>query len=94
MRWLSRILTLLVLSGVGFGAWKFAEARRDSQSANSEFALVKADRGAISVTVVESGSLESSDNATVKCKVEAVLGTVSTATTGSAMTGGGLYGEL
>ncbi len=92
MRWLSRLLLLAILTSGGIGLWRIAEARRESQLTNRDVQLVKVDRGVISVTVVESGSLESSDNATVKCKVEAILGTTSSASTGSAMTGGGMSG--
>jgi multidrug resistance efflux pump len=46
-------------------------------------ALYEIDQGDLQTTVVESGSLESSENATVRCQVEALIGMVG----GSATTG-------
>lgn len=51
------------------------------------------DTGDVPLTVIESGSLESANNTTVKCQVEAVLGNVSSSfSTGGGMGGGGSGG--
>lgn len=92
MKYLYRLLILAVIAGSGFGIWMITADMRADESANEVVPLFKVDKGEIFVSVVESGTLESSDNATVKCKVEAILGTTSSMGGGQPMTGGGMRG--
>lgn len=50
--------------------------------------LVEVDTGEIPVVVIENGSIESADNATVKCKVEALVGLIGGAAGGTGAQGG------
>ena len=100
MRWLLQLLLVAALAVGGYASFQKYSQWRSSKATDSSITLVNVDRGAIAVSVVESGTLESSDNATVKCKVEAILGTVSSdtvamaarATTGGGMAGGSMAG--
>src|SRR5690349_4468314 len=66
-RWLGALAILAALAG---GLWG-AQGRLRSLWAKQgpTLALLEVDRGDVPVVVVENGSLESADNATVKCKV-------------------------
>ena len=91
MKYIIRLLVLLIIAGSGYGLWLITADMRSDGSSKEPIQLFKVDKGDIFVTVVESGTLESSDNATVKCKVEAVLGTTSSLG-GQPMAGGGMRG--
>lgn len=56
--------------------------------AGGSLATVTVDRGDLAIVVVESGSLESSNNTTLKCKVEALAGLVSGSSGTSGRSGG------
>lgn len=77
MRWLKQLVLLAALTVFGLAGYVLYGQWQESKRPDQEIELTLIDRGAIAVSVVESGSLESSDNATVKCKVEAILGTTS-----------------
>lgn len=89
MRTIMRLLVLVTLAGAGYGVWVFTEEYRSGADQDPNIPIYTVDRGEINVVAVESGTLESSDNATVKCKVEAVLGTTSSM---GGMGGGGSRG--
>jgi multidrug resistance efflux pump len=94
MRALKFLLFLGLVGIVGYGIVSNLDTGHE---VDPTIALTKADRGPITVTVVESGTLESSDNATVKCRVEAVLGAVSSTNMGGASRagmGGGVTGNM
>lgn len=76
--WLKRILFSALFALIAVPAALFAGGYRPDWIFQSGPKLpeLTIDRGALSVVVVESGTLENSDNATVRCKVEALLGTV------------------
>ena len=65
------------------------------ESAGPAFQLVEVDRGDIEISVVETGTVESANNATLRCKVEALLGTVGGqgSATGKAGAGAGAGGQ-
>lgn len=88
MKYLYRLFILAVIAGSGYGLWLVTADMRVDESADLNIPLFKVDKGDIFVTVVESGTLESADNATVKCKVEAILGTTSSMGGGQPMAGG------
>jgi multidrug resistance efflux pump len=46
--------------------------------------LIEIDRGDINLVVQETGSIESANNTTLRCEVEAILGTISSTQTGAA----------
>ncbi len=59
----------------------------------SRFETVPVDHGTVYSTVIESGSLESIDNAMIRCKVEAVLGMVGGTQNGQGGRSGGRNGS-
>ena len=73
------VLLAIVLAGCSGGA--YAWSHRDSVSRlfrppAESLAMVTIDEGSLAVFVVETGTLESANNTTVKCRVEALVGTV------------------
>jgi multidrug efflux pump subunit AcrA (membrane-fusion protein) len=72
---------------VGVGIWLTGYRSLQAFSQPSPVPLVEIDTGDIPIYVVESGTLESSNNATIRCQVEALLGTISD-------TGGGRSGRF
>ncbi len=84
-----------LLAVVG-GTWAWQSGYRPpllSQAATMPVGFVEIDRGDVDVVVVEYGSLESANNTTVRCQVEALIGTVGGAqggtSKGSGASGGG-----
>ncbi|MDB5350066.1 MAG: rane-fusion protein, partial [Planctomycetota bacterium] len=71
------MLAAVLLTVIGSGLWASGIHPKFPWSAQ-EFVLrtVPVDRGEVRVFVLESGTLESSDNATIKCQVEALMGMV------------------
>lgn len=78
-------LALLVALAVGSWASGFPHALWGENA--SPVQTVAVTRGDIAVYLAESGVVESTSNATVKCQVEALLGSVSNNTTGTGGTG-------
>jgi HlyD family secretion protein len=69
-------LFLLIVSG-GVAAWRLGYfAKYFKGELRPTFELVQVDRGDIDISVVETGTVESSNNTTLRCLVEALLGTV------------------
>ena len=90
----SALVLLLVLAGAG--AWAMGVRPAQLWKAKEiTYRTVAVAQGEIRVYVVESGNLESADNAMVKCQVEAILGTVAGGVNGmggAAGGGGGVSG--
>ncbi len=78
------LLFLSVVAGLGGWAWatSFRPARLWSGTPKQLITL-EIDRGDLSLLVTENGTLESSDNATVRCEVEALIGLTGGATGGA-----------
>jgi HlyD family secretion protein len=94
------ILTLTVMAGLPASLW--AAGFRPQQlwkPPKPLWTTVTVDRGTIETVVVESGTLESANNTTVRCKVEAMIGVVGggqgsgSAGTGTQGTGGTTAGS-
>ncbi len=84
-----KIALLLVLIGGAVAAWRMGYLPSlMARQTGPVFRLVEVDRGDINISVVETGTVESSNNATIRCHVEAILGTVG----GSQSTGTGKAG--
>lgn len=87
-RSLSKWLTILAGASVVIGltwAWQTGRTPKlDYFAKPVELGLIEVDRGDIIQLVIENGTLESASDATVKCKVEAIMGL----TGGAAATGG------
>jgi HlyD family secretion protein len=67
---------LMALGGV---AWAWQTGYRSpmfSQSSKQPLDFVEIDRGDVDIVVVEQGTIESANNTTVRCQVEALIGTV------------------
>ena len=67
------------LMALGGAAWAWQTGYRPpmfSQSSNQPLNLVEIDRGDVEIVVVEQGTVESANNTTVRCQVEALIGTV------------------
>ena len=67
------------LVALGGAAWAWQAGYRPpllAHRSKSMLEFVEIDRGDIDLVVVETGSIESSNNTTVRCKVEALLGMV------------------
>jgi HlyD family secretion protein len=86
-RWLA---ALLIMAAIPASLWA-AGVRPDRFLATErpEWRLATVDRGDIAATVLESGSLESANNATVRCQVEALLGMIGGTTNQQGNMGGG-----
>src|SRR4051794_14172770 len=71
------LLALLVATG-GFWAWGFGgyQPARLWSSTPAPLTTVKVDEGDLELVVTENGTLESSNNATARCMVEALMGMV------------------
>ncbi|MFO0956655.1 MAG: HlyD family efflux transporter periplasmic adaptor subunit [Isosphaeraceae bacterium] len=74
---------------IGLGTWFAIQRTRSVQAEVNRIPTVEVDRGDVPIYVVETGSLESTDNATVKCQVEALLGAVTAPSSGSGSRQGG-----
>lgn len=74
------VLAVMVVLTIGAGGWFAVQRTRSAQAGENRTPTVEVDRGDVPIFVVETGSLESTDNATVKCQVEALLGAVVVAT--------------
>jgi multidrug resistance efflux pump len=86
------VLLLCSLAGSGALIWFAMDERLPWLSSDGEelqFASVIVDRGPIRSYLIESGELESANNTTIYCEVEAVLGTVGGPSGGSGTFGGG-----
>ena len=84
------IVVVLVAALAGGSLWALGyRPGRGYSSAENSYATVEISRGEVRVIVLESGSLESADNAMIKCQVEALLGTIGTAQPGINGQGGG-----
>ncbi len=84
------------LLALGGAAWAWQTGYRPpmlSQSSNQPLNLVEIDRGDVEIVVVEQGTIESANNTTIRCQVEALIGTVGGAqggtSKGSGASGGG-----
>lgn len=67
----------LVVAGAGYWAWNSGlQPSRLWARRGPDLAFVNVDEGELDVYVTENGSLESGNNATVYCKVEALMGQV------------------
>src|SRR4051794_39264178 len=73
--WRSWLLPASIVALAGFGAWGAGvkPSRLWSKTAPT-LAVLEVDRGDVDLVVTENGSLESADNATVRCEVEALIG--------------------
>ena len=84
------IVVVLVAALAGGSLWALGyRPGRGYSSGENSYATVEIRRGEVRVIVLESGSLESADNAMIKCQVEALLGTIGTAQPGINGQGGG-----
>jgi multidrug resistance efflux pump len=79
---------LLIIAVIPATLFAFGYRPRWSFSKEKTYTLIQIDRGNVLSSVVEAGSLENADNATVRCRVEALLGTVG-GPQAQGMTGGG-----
>jgi HlyD family secretion protein len=73
------VIPLVALIGVFSAHWAWSEGmlpQRFWKKASQNLETVTIARGDLSLFVIESGSLESANNTTVKCKVEALIGLV------------------
>lgn len=74
---------VIVLASVAGGLWVVgARPTKLWSFTNVSYDTVRADKGDVPRYVVESGALESANNTTIKCKVEALMGLVAAATPG------------
>ena len=67
------------LMALGGAAWAWHEGYRSpmfSQSSKQPVDFVEIDRGDVDIVVVEQGTVESASNSTIRCQVEALIGTV------------------
>lgn len=91
--WPRAVVLLLSLAATVLGGWaaKDRVLRAARGGPRQELAALSVDQGDVPVVVIESGALESANNATVKCKVEALMGQVGGAQpkAGGAPAGGG-----
>jgi HlyD family secretion protein len=81
---------------VGGATWAWQSGYRPpmlSQVATMPIGFVEIDRGDVDIVVVEYGALESASNTTVRCQVEALMGTVGGAQGGTAKGSGGTGGS-
>lgn len=87
--WLSAGLIVLAFGAVG--AWKAGLIKPGRLWARPVVTLttLPVDEGTIAAVITESGSLESSNNATIRCQVEALIGLVG----GAAQAGGAAGGK-
>ncbi|WP_235905149.1 efflux RND transporter periplasmic adaptor subunit [Tautonia marina] len=88
-------LLLCSLAGSGVLAWFAMDQKLPwfaSDAEEIQFESVIVDRGPIRSYLIESGELESANNTTIYCEVEAVLGTVGGPSGGSGSFGGGRGG--
>lgn len=84
------IVVVLVAAIVGGSLWALGyRPGRGFSAGQTSYVTVEIGKGDVWVTVLESGSLESADNAMIKCQVEALLGTIGTAQPGINGQGGG-----
>lgn len=93
---LVKVALVLVFVGGVFAAWQMGFLTKlMGKPAGPAFQLVEVDRGDIEISVVETGTVESANNATLRCKVEALLGTVGGqgSATGKAGAGAGAGGQ-
>src|SRR5262245_53333483 len=80
-----KIVMLLMILGGGVAAWRMGYfAKLFKGDSKATFELVEVDKGDIDVSVVQTGTIESSNNTTLRCQVEALLGLVG-GTQGSAL---------
>lgn len=84
-------LAVVTLAVVGLGLWGSGIFSPKARSQSTGISFVEVDRGDIAIDIVESGTLESTNNATVRCQVEALIGTVGGQVAGSG--GGGRGGN-
>lgn len=88
----------LLIAGAGFGAWSAGlRPSRLWAQRSADLTFVNVDEGELDVYVTENGSLESGNNATVYCKVEALMGQIggaqgATVGAGGMRTGGSMAG--
>jgi HlyD family secretion protein len=83
---------LMALGGVAW-AWQIgSRSPMFSQSSKQPLNFVEIDRGDIDIVVVEQGTVESANNTTVRCQVEALIGTVG-GTQGGTSKGSGASGS-
>ena len=90
-----KIVAALVLVGGMSWAWQTGSlSSLFARSASVPLEFVEVDRGDVEIVVVEQGTLESASNTTVRCEVEALMGTVGGADGGTTKgsTGGGAGG--
>src|SRR5271165_2273211 len=83
------------LLAVGGAGWAWESGYRPPflvQSSKSLLELVEIDKGDVDIVVIEQGTVESASNTTVRCQVEALMGTVGGAQGGTAKGGGGAGG--
>src|SRR5271170_4384167 len=77
---------------VGAVGWAWQTGYRPplfAQTASFSLEFVEIDRGDVDIVVVEQGTLESARNTTVRCRVEALIGTVGGAQGGTSKGSGG-----
>jgi HlyD family secretion protein len=85
----AKIAAALLAVGGGVLAWQTGyRPSVFARSTDYAFDLVTIDRGDVEIVVVEQGTLESASNTTVRCQVEALIGTVGGADGGTAKAGG------
>lgn len=70
------VIALTVAAGLGLRTAGVRILRGPGDARNEAIVAVTVDRGDVPVVVVEGGALESANNATVKCRVEALIGQV------------------
>jgi HlyD family secretion protein len=81
----SRLLAaaLVVLSGIAWAIGIVYETHRDPTRPIADLPTVEVDRADVAWVLTENGSVESSDDAVIRCRVESFLGLPITATTGN-----------
>ena len=76
-RWLAPVALLLVAVGAGVWAWQSGfKIQKLWQGEPEALRLVDVDEGILPVYLVETGTLESGQNTSIKCMVESLIGTV------------------
>lgn len=88
-RGFAKVLGTLIALALPLLSWAAIARPQWLFPTQEQYSTLVVDRGDVNVFVVESGTLENADNAMVRCKVEALLGTVGGQGQGMGGMGGG-----